>query len=76
MGQSRVQTEQQEYILPVYHKLLSEHFQSSKSKRKYDEATDEFLCSNLLLRGSGQAAQQDIMVTAGKGVYGEIKLKC
>ena len=37
---------------------------------------DEFLCSSLLLRGSGQAAQQDIMVTAGKGVYGKIKPKC
>ena len=49
--------------------MLSEHFQSSDSKQKYDETTDEFLCSNLLLRCSGQAALQDIMVTAGEGVY-------
>ena len=66
-----MQTYPQEYILPGYHSLLFEHFQSSDSKRKYDETADEFLCSKLLLRCSGQAELQDIMVTAGKEVYGE-----
>ena len=66
---SRVQTDRQEYILPGGHILLSEYFQSSDRKQKYDEATNWFLCSNLLLWCSGQAGLQDIMVTAGKGVY-------
>ena len=54
----RPQMEQQKEILPGGHRLLSEYFQSYDRKRRYDEATDELLCSNLLLRLSGQAGDE------------------
>ena len=45
-------------MLPGGHRLLSEYFQSRYRKRRYDEATDELLCSNLLFWFSGQAGDE------------------
>ena len=54
----RAQTEQQKDMLPGGHRLLSEYFQSCDKKQRYDEATDELLCSNLLFRFCGQAGNK------------------
>ena len=44
--------------LPGGHRLLSEYFQSCESKQRYDKATDDLLCSNLLFWFSGQAGDE------------------
>ena len=51
---SKAQTEQQKEILLGVHILLSEYFQSCDMKQRYDKATDELLCRNLLSWFSGQ----------------------